>query len=156
MSNKRFQGFLRMGQGGADAPNRHPLTALPCAVSDPRHRQLHLHSALGPQQFVPFVHHHHACRSKPFGTSFLCTQDVQRLWGCDQHISAFFCLAFSLAEVSPVLTPTSQSNPIPFTMARAASARPRTTPSCATQTSLTPLRCGPCVTACANTCPMAA
>ena len=71
--------------------------------------------------------------------------------------SAVRCLAFSLAEVSPVRVPTSQSNPKPATMARAASAMSADKARRgATHTSLTPREVRVEAAAAESTCPIAA
>ena len=75
-----------MGQRRADAPNWHTLPSLHRAMSNPRNRQLHLHSTLRPQQFMPFVHHHHLGSRQSMGPAFLGEEDVERLGGRDQHI----------------------------------------------------------------------
>ena len=90
----------------------------------------------------------------PFWATRMCSDSgvVIRMSGRDVR-----CLAFSLAEVSPVRVPTSQANPSPSTMARAASAMSADKArKGATQISLTPLEVHDVAAAWDNTCPIAA
>ena len=86
MSHQGLQPFLGLGQRRTDAPDRHALPSLHCAMPNPRNCQLHLHPTLRPQQLMPLVHHHHRRCRQPFGAAFLGNENVERLGGCDQYI----------------------------------------------------------------------